>query len=684
MPSLREQIESLYVGYYNRAADPGGLNYWLERASSGSMSLPAIAQSFSVQPETVALYGSLSSTGVGSSSTAQETFIRSVYANLFGRTEVDAAGLNYWKNQLSSGAPAGNIIQDIISGAQGNDATVISNKVAVSDYFITQLVSKSAEFLIGAARAALTNVTSSTSAVTAARTSVDGTLTALSHPINGTAGEDTLNGTPNPDVINGLGGNDEIFGGLGADVLNGGGGNDLFIYTGGPDAAAQPAGDTLNGGDGMDFLGVYFSTDFRGLTNPTLTDASIERVAIKTKGGGDGVNVDTDAIFNGSQLHDQAIFINTYNDPAVADGTKLARLIIFASNGNDFSKLRITDYDTADPDAGAFDAANNAQIIIRAGDDATKDTITGTPGDDRFLVTNGGDTYNGGAGNDSFIFEAGDSATGMTINGGAGFDSLIATVPTDFSGLNGGAALSANSIEAILIQTKGASAVTATFDGAQLTGQAVAINTYTNPGDSSANAATLRINVTSGNGNFGGIIFSTLAPGLTTGFASSTDKINIFGAAGNDTITGTSINDTITGGGGADILTGRSGSDVFAFDGTAGANVSGLTTGDTVTDFATGADKLQFTNVVEVASGQQAAVQSAVTALTAGASAAAIATAMATANTTNLGVASAVFEGSTYVYFERTGSGSGVAADDVFIKLAGVASGFSFAGDVAA
>lgn len=85
-----------------------------------------------------------------------------------------------------------------------------------------------------------------------------------------------------------------------------------------------------------------------------------------------------------------------------------------------------------------------------------------------------------------------------------------------------------------------------------------------------------------------------------------------------------------------------------------------------------------------MASAQQADVQTAVTALSASSTAAEIATAMATANTTDLGVASAVFEGNTYVYFETTGSGTGVAADDVFIKLTGVASGFTFAGDVAA
>ncbi len=57
---------------------------------------------------------------------------------------------------------------------------------------------------------------------------------------------------------------------------------------------------------------------------------------------------------------------------------------------------------------------------------------------------------------------------------------------------------------------------------------------------------------------------------------------------------------------------------------------------------------------------------------------------MATANTTNLGVSFAVFEGSTYVLYETTGAGTGVVADDVFIKLTGVTTLPTFAADVIA
>lgn len=174
--------------------------------------------------------------------------------------------------------------------------------------------------------------------------------------------------------------------------------------------------------------------------------------------------------------------------------------------------------------------------------------------------------------------------------------------------------------------------------------------------------------------------------GQTVDATAFTGKLDVTGTAIADVIKGGSGNDTITGGKGADILTGNGGADTFVFDGGAGATQSGTTFGmfDTITDFVVGTDKLQFTNAADVVSGQQAAVQAAVSALAAGSSATAIATAMAATNTTNLGVSFAVFEGNTYVLFEQSGAGAGVAVDDVFIKLAGVTTLPTFAGDVIA
>ena len=43
-------IEVIYLGYFGRAGDPGGVNYWLNDLQSGG-SLQSISASFSVQVE---------------------------------------------------------------------------------------------------------------------------------------------------------------------------------------------------------------------------------------------------------------------------------------------------------------------------------------------------------------------------------------------------------------------------------------------------------------------------------------------------------------------------------------------------------------------------------------------------------------------------------------------------------
>jgi hypothetical protein len=125
----KETITQIYVGYYDRAPDPDGLNYWIGRLNAG-MTVAEIAQSFSVQPESTAKYPYLVNPLVVSA----ESFIVSIYQNLFNRAP-DDAGKAHWLAELAGGKAVGQMIIDIISGATdsaaGNDATTMANKVAV-------------------------------------------------------------------------------------------------------------------------------------------------------------------------------------------------------------------------------------------------------------------------------------------------------------------------------------------------------------------------------------------------------------------------------------------------------------------------------------------------------------------------------------------------------------------------
>ena len=80
------------------------------------------------------------------------------------------------------------------------------------------------------------------------------------NPVQGTAGNDLLQGGDSGDLIQGFGGDDTLRGLGGDDTLDGGSGND--ILTGGSGA------DTLTGGTGVDI----FSDTAAGLSGDHLTD----------------------------------------------------------------------------------------------------------------------------------------------------------------------------------------------------------------------------------------------------------------------------------------------------------------------------------------------------------------------------------------------------------------------------
>lgn len=70
----------------------------------------------------------------------------------------------------------------------------------------------------------------------------------------------------------------------------------------------------------------------------------------------------------------------------------------------------------------------------------------------------------------------------------------------------------------------------------------------------------------------------------------------IYGSNGNDTISGTSGNDLITGAAGADNLAGGLGNDVFAYAAT-GDSKQAKASFDTIADFVSGSDKLDFSTI---------------------------------------------------------------------------------------
>tara|TARA_Y100001951_G_scaffold28503_1_gene22270 strand:+ start:18630 stop:20417 length:1788 start_codon:yes stop_codon:yes gene_type:complete len=118
-------LQQLYVGYFGRAADQEGLNFWLEAINNGGLSLDNVHASFVQSEEYQAQYEGLSSSDL----------VAQVYLNVLGRP-AEAEGLAFWADALDAGSiTEDQLIEGILSGLSPRDALIISNKVTVANYY---------------------------------------------------------------------------------------------------------------------------------------------------------------------------------------------------------------------------------------------------------------------------------------------------------------------------------------------------------------------------------------------------------------------------------------------------------------------------------------------------------------------------------------------------------------------
>jgi hypothetical protein len=88
----QDTVAELYVGFFGRAPDASGFQYWIGQLESG-VSPYQIAAQFATTPEFEAEYGHLTTTEQ----------VSKLYINVLNRLP-DAPGLSYWVAQINSGA----------------------------------------------------------------------------------------------------------------------------------------------------------------------------------------------------------------------------------------------------------------------------------------------------------------------------------------------------------------------------------------------------------------------------------------------------------------------------------------------------------------------------------------------------------------------------------------------------
>ncbi len=140
-------VESLYVAYFGRPADPNGLANFsaalqaanaptdvtgLATAYATNPAVKSLIDSFGTSTESQKLYGGGSTTD----------FVNAVFQNVLGRAPL-AAGVSFWVNSIDAGSVSmGDAALAIMSGALTNssaqgkiDAQLVDNRLAAAGYF---------------------------------------------------------------------------------------------------------------------------------------------------------------------------------------------------------------------------------------------------------------------------------------------------------------------------------------------------------------------------------------------------------------------------------------------------------------------------------------------------------------------------------------------------------------------
>jgi hypothetical protein len=123
-----DTVQKVYIGYYQRPGDPGGLLYWAQRLATANGNLNEIIEAYANSPESQALYGAINGNNIGS-------VVDAIYMALFHR-HAETGGLNYYVNGFNAGHfTAATIMLNVLDGAQNSDLASVNNKLAAANLF---------------------------------------------------------------------------------------------------------------------------------------------------------------------------------------------------------------------------------------------------------------------------------------------------------------------------------------------------------------------------------------------------------------------------------------------------------------------------------------------------------------------------------------------------------------------
>lgn len=167
------KVQVLYILYFGRPAEPGGLDFWLsyldnpDNGATLDARVVSAADRFADSAEALANYPVL---GLDNPSQEQiAAFVNSTYRFLFerdveGTPDAPSTGLGFWTQrveaELGQSVPKlGEIVLQIFNGAQNDDVRIVNSKLAASEAFTARLEERDASYDGAAAEALLGGIT---------------------------------------------------------------------------------------------------------------------------------------------------------------------------------------------------------------------------------------------------------------------------------------------------------------------------------------------------------------------------------------------------------------------------------------------------------------------------------------------------------------------------------------------
>jgi hypothetical protein len=143
-----QQVQTMYIAYYGRPGDPGGVGYWAGRlVEVGGNWITDLVNAFGTSPEYTERFGGL----------PPEALIDNLYQQLFNRV-ADPVGGGFYIDLLAGTNASGlnptlrhstlaQIALDIANGALNEDRTILENKQSVAQYFTNRIVETGQRYL---------------------------------------------------------------------------------------------------------------------------------------------------------------------------------------------------------------------------------------------------------------------------------------------------------------------------------------------------------------------------------------------------------------------------------------------------------------------------------------------------------------------------------------------------------